>query len=106
MVNLPSTELLESHHSFPCAWTFKVIGYADANFTARVVWSVREELGMEVDPPYSLRSTAQGRHVAVTLGSSLSVFAAGAGRLYATFRAGWPRDAALMNRRVLAGIDL
>jgi putative lipoic acid-binding regulatory protein len=67
MVNLPSTELLESHHSFPCAWTFKVIGYADANFTARVVWSVREELGMEVDPPYSLRSTAQGRHVAVTL---------------------------------------
>ena len=52
MVNLPSAELLESHHSFPCAWTFKVIGYADANFTARVVWSVREELGMEVDPPY------------------------------------------------------
>ncbi|MEY4186080.1 MAG: YbeD family protein [Planctomycetaceae bacterium] len=67
MVNLPSAELLESQHSFPCAWTFKVIGYADSNFTARVVWSVREELGMEIDPPYSLRSTAHGRHVAVTL---------------------------------------
>ncbi len=67
MVNLPSVELLESHHSFPCTWTFKVIGYADSNFTARVVSGVREELRLEIDPPYSLRSTSQGRHVAVTL---------------------------------------
>jgi putative lipoic acid-binding regulatory protein len=67
MVNLPSAELLESQHTFPCTWTFKVIGYADSNFTARVVSAAREELRMDNDPPYSLRSTTHGRHVAVTL---------------------------------------
>lgn len=67
MINLPSAELLEMRHSFPCSYVFKVIGYADENFTARVVACVREELQLEVDPPFSLRNTAHGRHVAVTL---------------------------------------
>jgi len=64
---LPSVELLESRHPFPCAYTFKVIGSADNNFTARVVAAVRDELRLDVDPPYSLRSTKSGAHVAVTL---------------------------------------
>ena len=67
MVKLPSVELLESRHAFPCHFTFKVIGAAEGNFTARVVACVRDELGMETDPPFSLRNTAHGRHVAVTL---------------------------------------
>jgi putative lipoic acid-binding regulatory protein len=67
VINLPSVELLEMRHSFPCAYTFKVIGYADDNFTARVVASVRDELQIESDPPFSLRNTPHGRHVAVTL---------------------------------------
>ena len=46
---------------------FKVIGFADENFTARVVACVRDELSLGVDPPFSLRGTAHGRHVAVTL---------------------------------------
>lgn len=67
VIKLPSTELLEMRHSFPCHYTFKVIGYADANFTARVIACVRDELKLETDPPFSLRATAHGRHVAVTL---------------------------------------
>ena len=67
MVKLPSVELLESRHAFPCHFTFKVIGAAEGNFTARVVACVRDELGLETDPPCSLRNTAHGRPVAVTL---------------------------------------
>jgi putative lipoic acid-binding regulatory protein len=67
VINLPSTELLEKRHAFPCHYTFKVIGYADENFTARVIACVRDELQLAVDPPFSLRTTEHGRHVAVTL---------------------------------------
>ena len=67
MLQLPSAELLETRHQVPCAFTFKVIGYADSNVTARVVSCVRDELQLATDPPFSLRSTAHGRHVAVTL---------------------------------------
>lgn len=67
MLNLPSIELLQQRHPFPCVFTFKVIGDASNNFTARVVAAIRDELGLELDPPYSLRHTAHGRHVAVTL---------------------------------------
>lgn len=64
---LPSLELLEKTHDFPGPYTFKVIGRVEDGFIARVVVVVRECLGGEVDPPYSLRVTAGGRHVAITL---------------------------------------
>lgn len=67
MLQLPSAELIESRHNFPCAYVFKVIGFTDANFTARVVSCVRDELRLETDPPFSLRNTTAGRHVAVTI---------------------------------------
>jgi len=67
VINLPGIELLEAMHAFPCHYTFKVIGYADGNFTARVVSCVRDELQMGTDPPFSLRNTEHGRHVAVTI---------------------------------------
>lgn len=66
-MSLPSVEVLESHHEFPCRYTFKVIGAADDNFLARVVSAVRDELGLQTDPEYSLRSTKNGNHVAITL---------------------------------------
>lgn len=66
-VNLPSIELLEARHAFPCHFTFKVIGAASENFTARVVSHVRDELQIENDPPYSLRSAKGGKHVSITL---------------------------------------
>ena len=64
---LPSVESLESHHNFPCAYTFKVIGSTDNNFLARVIKAVRHELEMDVDLEYSVRSTKNGAHIAITL---------------------------------------
>jgi putative lipoic acid-binding regulatory protein len=64
---LPSVELLESRHSFPCHYTFKVIGVTSDNFTARVIAAVRDELRLDCDPPFSLRQTRTGNHISVTL---------------------------------------
>jgi putative lipoic acid-binding regulatory protein len=65
--DLPTIELLESTHTFPGVYTFNVIGRTEGGFAARVVAAVREALGCDVDPPFRLRETAGGRHVAVTL---------------------------------------
>jgi putative lipoic acid-binding regulatory protein len=67
MEELPAIELLESTHTFPGPYMFKVIGRSDRGFVARTVAAVREELADEVDPPYSVRETSSGRHIAVTL---------------------------------------
>jgi putative lipoic acid-binding regulatory protein len=67
MNRIPPLELIESTHDFPGAYMFKVIGKADGAFPARVVATVREELAVEVDPPYHLREAIGGRHVSVTL---------------------------------------
>lgn len=65
--HLPAIELLESTHTFPGPYTFKVIGLAERGFVARAIAAVREELADPVDPPYRVRETASGRHVAVTV---------------------------------------
>jgi hypothetical protein len=67
MEQLPSLELLENTHQFPCAYMFKVIGHASEDFVARVVAQVRDELALAEDPPYTVRAGASGRHLAVTL---------------------------------------
>jgi putative lipoic acid-binding regulatory protein len=67
MSSLPSLDLLEQTHVFPCPYLFKIIGKADQDFLARVVAAVREELLAEIDPAYRIRQTAGGRHLAVTL---------------------------------------
>ncbi len=67
MDNLPSAELLADTHEFPCPYVFKVIGRSRDGFVALVVAAIREELEEEVDPPYRVRETAAGRHIAVTV---------------------------------------
>ena len=67
MNNLPTVELLEETHDFPGPYMFKVIGRADERFIAMVVAAVRDELEGVIDPPYRVRETAAGRHVAVTV---------------------------------------
>jgi putative lipoic acid-binding regulatory protein len=64
---LPAIELLENTHTFPGPYTFKVIGRAERGFVARAVAAVRDALAEEVDPPYRVRETPNGRHVAVTV---------------------------------------
>ena len=66
-MGLPSIEILEANHEFPGPYMFKVIGAADENFTARVIRNVRDELRMEIDPPFTIRATSKGKHVAITL---------------------------------------
>jgi uncharacterized protein len=65
--SIPTVELLEKAHAFPCQYLFKVIGKADQGFLARVVAVVREELSIEIDPPFRIREAAGGRYVSITL---------------------------------------
>ena len=67
MKTLPSIELLESTHTFPCAFMWKVIGKAEDGFLGRVVAAVREQLDSDSDPPYRVKETSGGRHVSITL---------------------------------------
>lgn len=67
MESLPSVELLEQTHAFPCSFMFKIIGKSEDGFVARAVAAVRDQLGRETDPPYQVRSTSGGRHVSVTM---------------------------------------
>jgi uncharacterized protein len=63
----PTIALLESTHTFPGPYIFKVIGKTDVGFVARTVAAVREALGDAEDPPYRVRESVGGRHIAVTL---------------------------------------
>jgi uncharacterized protein len=67
MSHAPSRELLDAVHRFPGKFPFKAIGRAEDEFAARVVSVVREALSHEFDPPFELRQTSGGRHVAVTV---------------------------------------
>ena len=71
MDRLPAIELLESTHSFPCSYTFKVIGLAEGNFVGRVLHAVRRVLPEDAEPPFSSRQTAGGKHVSVTIEPTL-----------------------------------
>jgi putative lipoic acid-binding regulatory protein len=64
---LPAIELLESTHRFPGSYLFKVIGRSEQGFVARTVAAVRDAVAAEFDPPFSVRETSGGKHVAVTL---------------------------------------
>lgn len=67
MDDLPRIELLESTHSFPGPYVFKVIGAAEGNFVGRVIAAVRSELDESIEPSFSIRRTAGARHVCVTI---------------------------------------
>jgi putative lipoic acid-binding regulatory protein len=76
MQDLPAIALLESTHAFPCRYTFKVIGRAEANFVGRVLAAVRRELPADAEPSFSSRKTAAGRHVSVTIEPDVATAAA------------------------------
>lgn len=65
--HLPTVELLENTHTFPCPYTFKVIGRPEDGFVARAVAAIRDQLEGEVDPPFRVRETKGGRHISVSL---------------------------------------
>jgi hypothetical protein len=89
---LPSVELLERTHEFPGRYVFKVIGLCEDGFVARTVALVRDQLEEERDPPFRVRHTANGRHVAVTLEPNV--------------RSAWEVIAVYQAIRGLAGLEM
>ncbi len=71
MDRLPAIELLEATHTFPCPYTFKVIGLTENNFVGRVLQTVRSQLAEDAEPSFSTRQTAGGKHVSVTIEPTL-----------------------------------
>ncbi len=67
MDHRPSVELLESIHSFPGEYKIKAIGLADNDFEGRVVEAACAHLPARSDLDYSVRTTAGGRYIAITL---------------------------------------
>ena len=64
---LPALALLETTHAFPGAYLFKIIGSADQSIVARIIAIFRQELAVDVDPPFRVRQSSGGRHLAVTV---------------------------------------
>jgi len=64
---LPNRELLETTHTFPCQYTFKVIGAAEEQFIGRVLAAVKAQLDESNEPEFSTRKTTSGRHLSVTI---------------------------------------
>ncbi|ODA29611.1 DUF493 domain-containing protein [Planctopirus hydrillae] len=67
METFPALELLEAMHSFPCVFTFKVIGKAENDFPSRILTAIQSELDHPEVPKHSIRETKQGRHVSLTV---------------------------------------
>jgi len=63
----PSLELLKATHSFPGAYTFKVIGEHQNSFPERVIEAALQAVGPECNPRHTVRETDSGKHIAVTL---------------------------------------
>ncbi len=65
--HLPSVELLEATHLFPCVYAFKAIGLSTDCFVGRVLAAVKLELNEDAEPAFSTRTTAGGKHTSVTV---------------------------------------
>jgi putative lipoic acid-binding regulatory protein len=64
--NVPP-DLLEASHVFPGVYRIKAIGSAEDDFEGRVLGAVRLELASPDAVEFTVRQTAGGRHVALTL---------------------------------------
>src|SRR4051812_16631391 len=67
MDHRPSIDLLESTHQFPGVYQIKAIGLATSDFENRVIEAAVTELAGPSELDYSVRTTPNGRHVALTL---------------------------------------
>lgn len=60
--------LLENSHSFPCAFTFKLIYRSEPGVQERLMTTLCEAAGVvEADVPAKTRSSAAGRYISMTL---------------------------------------
>ena len=65
-MSLPDIELLETNHEFPGPFPIKVIGTNSDEFISSIVRIFREELELDDDPQYRLKTTKQGRHTSIS----------------------------------------
>ena len=66
-MKLPPIELLESVHSFPGPYTFKIIATNDEAVLKNIVVVIRETLNLESLPSYSSRVSESGKHASLTV---------------------------------------
>lgn len=64
---LPTLELLEARHKFPCPYTFKVIGQTGTDLELRVAQCAKSQLGLDADPKTSVKTASGGRHESITV---------------------------------------
>jgi putative lipoic acid-binding regulatory protein len=69
---LPSLELIESQHSFPGPYIFKVIGDHREDFVADALSLALNSLGDDRDFQHSTRPSKSGQHLALTLSLTLN----------------------------------
>lgn len=67
MANLPPIDLLKANHSFPGPYTFKIIAQSKQDLVMHLIQELKTKLQWESDPKHSIRETAGGRHIAITL---------------------------------------
>lgn len=68
MTRAPPKDLLESVHKFPCFYTFKVVGTHRPGFLDEVLAAVVGAMPAgSPAPKHRLRSSATGRHLAITV---------------------------------------
>lgn len=66
-MSLPPIELLESVHSFPGPYTFKIITQNDSTVQAAVAAEVQKSLSLPSLPEFSTRTSENGKHASLTL---------------------------------------
>jgi putative lipoic acid-binding regulatory protein len=64
---LPSLELLESMHTFPGPFIFKIIGNQRNDFLADALLLATGAIGEQRPSNHSIRISSGGQHIAVTL---------------------------------------
>ncbi|MCS6975745.1 MAG: DUF493 domain-containing protein [Gemmatales bacterium] len=67
MTYASARDLLNRTHLFPGPYTIKAIGLTVDDFVGRIVRAAEGALARQADVQFSVRSTPNGLHVAVTL---------------------------------------
>lgn len=67
MSNMPSIELLESTHNFPCHFVFKVIGNPKDQFAERIRQAVDSLMPANHGATFAVRPSSKGRHISVSV---------------------------------------
>ena len=60
-------ELIDSTHTFPGTYIFKIVGYKRDSFVEKVLAATREVIGGAIAIKHSTNETKSGKHIAITM---------------------------------------